>query len=263
MSEAPIQQWDKKPGPFHASSVEAATVTYYYGLDISGYPGDSQMSAFWTNTPFWYTGFYLAPAPHHPDSSWMTKRTYLKNLGWGFLVIYVGRQEGDGGLLTYAQGQTDALSVSNLATQAGFPAGTTIFLDVEAGGGVLSSQLTSYIQGWVNKLDSSATPFWAGVYCNFYKIADLIKNAVGTDRCTFWCVNVNCTPSPGCNLPSPAPNPANCGVSYAVNWQFALSPKPAGINCTGYTSGQCKQTYGGYSLNVDLDTATSQNPSNG
>jgi hypothetical protein len=260
MSNVPAQPGSKKPAPLHPSSPEAATVVYFYGFDISVYPGDNQMSAFWSGTPFWSTGFYLAPAPNHADNSWMTKRTFLKNMGWGFLIIYVGRQAGDSNL-TYAQGQTDALNAASLAQQAGFPSGATIFLDVEQGG-ALSSSFINYIKGWVDEIDSSATLYWAGVYCNSSS-ANQIKNALGSDIITFWCVNVNCPPSPGCNTPSPGPNPANCGISYAQAWQFAESPEPGGINCTGYTSGQCQQTYGGYSLDVDLDIATSTNPSNG
>lgn len=188
----------------------------------------------------------------------MTKRSYLKGLGWGFLPVYLGRQSWDDAqYLTYAQGQADALSAANLAGQAGFPSGTVIFLDIETGG-TLALNLISYITGWVHEIDSSATIYWAGIYCNA-SCAAQIKSAICSDQATFWCVKVDCPPSPGCNLPTQAPNPANCGISYAQAWQYALSPKPAGVNCSGYTGTNCTQ----YSLNLDVDTATTTNPSNG
>ncbi len=255
----------KKAIPNHSSYPGAAGSPNFYGFDISAYPGDSPMQAFWTGTPFWFTGFYLGPAPRHPDTSWMEKRTVLKNMGWGFIIIYVGRQSADGQALSYAQGQRDALDAVNLAQQAGFPRGATIFLDVE-GGGTLTPQFISYIKGWVEEMDSVASIYWPGVYCSFFQTANQINSAVGNNVITFWCVNVNCPPSPGCELPTPAPKPANCGVSYAQAWQFAESPKPVGVNGPGYSSGspsQCAQTFGGVTLDVDLDVATSANPSDG
>jgi hypothetical protein len=256
MEESSVQLSGKKPWPHESSVPEVAVATYYYGFDRSVYPGDPKMSSLWSGSVFWYTGFYLAPAPHHTDTSWMSKRTYLKNLGWGFLPIYIGRQEGDGNL-NYAQGQTDADNADSLGRQAGFPGGTHIFLDIETGG-TLSANFINYIKGWVHEIDSTNTIYWASIYCNV-SCAAQIKTAIGSDYATFWCVKPDCPPSPGCNLPSPAPNPANCGISYALVWQYAQTPKPALISCTGYTGNQCDQ----YSLDLDLNTATSTNPSNG
>lgn len=33
------------------------------------------------------------------------------------------------------------------------------------------------------------------------------------------------------------------------------------LNCTGYSNTQCKKTYGSYTLSIDLDVATSKDPS--
>ena len=240
-------QFFKKPGQFSDLGVASPEVTYYYGFDISIYPGDTQMSAFWTNTPFWYTGFYLGPVAHrNNDISWMNKRTYLKNLGYGFLVIYFGRQQSDSGL-TFSQGQTDADNAHTLASNAGFPSGTYIFLDVEDGG-TLSAAYMNYISGWVQRIDSTATPYWAGIYSSYYQTADQIKNALSGYTLKSWCYNVNVPPSSGCNFPTTAPNPANCGVSYAAVWQLATN---------------CSKTYNSQTLSIDVDTALSQNPSVG
>ena len=248
MNDKPRAISFKKPGPMPDPGVVLPAVTYYYGFDISIYPGDDEMSAFWTGTPFWYTGFYLGPVAHrNNDISWMDKRTYLKNLGYGFLVIYFGRQQGDSGL-TAAQGRDDADDAHNLADNAGFPAGTYIFLDVEDGG-TLSSQYMDYISGWVQRINSTSTPFWAGVYCSFYQTADQIRNALSSYTLKTWCYNINVPPAPGCNnIPTTAPNPANCGVSFAAAWQLATN---------------CSKTYNGTTLTIDVDTALSQNPSVG
>lgn len=161
------------------------------------------------------------------------------------------------GLLTTAQGKADAQNASALATQAGFPYGW-VFLNVEQGG-TLTSAFMNYITGWLNEIYAN-TPFNPGVYCSFSHTADQIHNATsGLNTMQFWCYNVNCPPSPGC---APAVlAPSGCGVSYAADWQFAQSPKPAGINCPGYTSGQCSKTYGGVALAVDLNTSIYSNPS--
>lgn len=248
MDDKPSELFFKKPGPMPDPGVASLSATYYYGFDISIYPGDTQMSAFWTGTPFWYTGFYLGPVPNrNNDISWMSKRTYLKNLGYGFLVIYFGKQQGESGL-TFSQGQTDADNASSLAQSAGFPSGAYIFLDVEAGG-TLTTAYMNYISGWVQRIDSTATPYWAGTYSSFYQTADQIKNALSGYTLKSWCYNINVPPAPGCNnIPATAPNPANCGVSYAAAWQLATN---------------CSKTYNGHTLTIDVDTALSQNPSVG
>jgi len=102
----------------------------YYGFDKSDYPGDDVMQAWWTNSPFYFVGFYLAPAPHHTGTGWMNKRATLKSQGWGFLPIYSGRQISDSNL-TEQQGRTDAQNAATLARNAGFSYNTVIYLDIE------------------------------------------------------------------------------------------------------------------------------------
>ena len=36
-----------------------------------------------SNCGFRYTGFYLAPAPSHQNTSWMNRREYLAAQAWG------------------------------------------------------------------------------------------------------------------------------------------------------------------------------------
>lgn len=81
-------------------ATQELSAVYDYGFDRYAYPGDTEMQGLWTNTSLAFTGFYLAPAPDHSDTSWMGKRAKLKSMGWGFVVIYVGRQVGWSGLTT-------------------------------------------------------------------------------------------------------------------------------------------------------------------
>ena len=100
----------------------------FYGMDLAAYPGDDVMQAWWNNSPFYYTGFYLGPAPYHPDTSFMDERQVLVDQGWGLLPIYLGRQADSCNL---DQGIEDGDDAVNLAASAGFPRNNVIFLDIE------------------------------------------------------------------------------------------------------------------------------------
>jgi Rv2525c-like, glycoside hydrolase-like domain len=237
------------------SPVDAVTATYYYGFDRSTYPGDAVMQDWWNNTPMFFTGFYLAPAPHHSNTSWMTKRSTIFHMGWGFAPLYVGRQVGDANL-NAAQGRTDAHNAAALSTTAGFPNLSYLFLDIETGG-TLSSAFISYIVAWCSEL-AIATNYHPGVYCS-YTSASQINNALGGLVAKFWCWRLGCPPSPGCHQTLPAPAPSNASQLARV-WQYAQSGIPG--NCTGFQSnGRCDLSSGGTGYPVDLDTATSTDPS--
>lgn len=221
----------------------------YKGFDISAYPGDTAMENFWNNTPFSFTGFYLGPTAggQHPDSSWMNKKSYLQGLGYGLAVIYVGLQEGDSSL-SYSQGQSDAQDANNLAQQAGFSkTNTVIFLDVEQGG-LLSQDFINYIDGWIDYIAAN-TIYMPGIYCSYYQTADQIRNSDSNavNDCVYWVFNIDEPPSPGNTTDTGNLTPASSGVSYASVWQY---------NQNG------SQTWNGTTLVVDLDLATSSNPSN-
>lgn len=225
----------------------------YKGFDISGYPGDTEMEDFWTNTPFSFTGFYLAPAPNHTDTSWMSKKSYLAGLGYGFLPIYVGRQAGSSNL-TYDQGQTDAANAASLAANAGFKTElNVIYLDVEEGG-ELSADFIDYIDGWIDYIVDS-TVYMPGIYCSYYQTADQIKNsstnAGNLNNIRYWVYNIG-SDSPGCTT-NTSDSPADSGVSYATSWQYVQS---------GSSSG-CAQTWNGTTLYVDLDLSNYSDPSAG
>lgn len=55
----------------------------YAGMDTSIYPGDAVMAHLKDLTNLVWTGFYLGPAPSHPNASWMDRRATLIAQGWG------------------------------------------------------------------------------------------------------------------------------------------------------------------------------------
>jgi hypothetical protein len=236
------------PRSASSSTVVAAAASptpAYLGFDASGYPGDDVMTAFWhgNGTPFYFTGFYLAPAPAHGDTGWMSKRSFLAGLGYGFIILYVGRQTTN---LTYSQGQADGDNAASLANQAGFTK-AVIYLDVEAGAGSITPALLSYIDGWLDKIDSYSA-WLPGVYCSYKTNADQIKNSRPNMSIHFYVWNLNSPPSPGCSTNVGSLKPSDSGVSYAACWQYAQ-------NCHN-------QTYNGKTINpIDLDLSKSKNPS--
>ena len=84
----------------------------------------------------------------------------------------------------------------------------------------------------------------------------------------FWAINDACPPAPGCAFPERAPNPGQSGISFAEIWQFAQSPRRRDVagHCSGYNrDGNCYAPgiSAGQQLYVDVNTATSADPSHG
>lgn len=132
------------------------------GYDQSSYPGESWMQWLRSDSPIAVTGFYLAPAPYHSDTSWMPTRAGLAAAGWGFLPVYVGLQDG-ASALSSSRGTTDGQSAASLMRSAGFPSGSTVFLDIETGGPI-SSPFEAYIDAWVAAARGAG--FTPGLYCS-------------------------------------------------------------------------------------------------
>ena len=220
--------------PSYGSSI-FSNGSSFYGMDLATYPGDDVMQTWWNDSPFYYTGFYLGPAPEHPDASYMDKRQVLVSQGWGLLPVYVGRQARSRYLSAQA-GAGDADDAAGLAASAGFPSNTAIFLDVETSHSLTDGYL-SYVSAWVNEIQNQG--YAAGIYCNTCN-ASQISNAL-SGNVEFWVAHYT-----GYSLPSCIPSPADSGVSFARAWQFV---------------GDSYLTYGGISLDIDFDTSIYTDPS--
>jgi hypothetical protein len=238
------------------TAIVADRESFFAGFDRLDYPGDSMMQTIFDETNLCWCGFYLAPAPSQGNTSWMLKRAYLQQIGWGFAPIYVGQQAvGPGShTVTAKQGVIDAQDAATLASSAGFPTGSILFLDIEQGPPVGAGAL-AYYDAWVSELEDH-TNYSPGVYCSFYQVADALKKL--NARPTFWVFNINhytCGPAKGTHerikatTPFPAPDPTQSGVNFAQLWQLGQ-----GNNCSIQA--------GGHTLaRVDFDSASAADPS--
>jgi hypothetical protein len=249
----------------------------YLGFDRNSYPGDANLKAL--RQTFSYTGYWLNNPPGERTNTWIGHRAAVESAGFGFLVLFNGRLYAEMKSVARATklGNSDAQAAAAAAHREGFPAQTVIFLDQEQGGRMLPEQ-KAYIYAWVDGI--TAAGFRAGIYCsgvpaaddgNVVTAEDIRQNASGR-QIVYWAINDACPPSPGCSFPvnpsSHPPSPAQSGVPFAEVWQFAQSPQRQDVaaSCSNYShDGNCyppgiapaKQ------LHVDLNTATSPDPSSG
>ncbi len=245
----------------------------YLGFDRNTYPGDANLKAL--HQTFSYTGYWLNHPPGEKTNTWAGHRAAVESAGFGFLVLFNGRLYAELKSVANATrlGQSDAQAAESAARREGFPVHTVIFLDQEQGGRMLPEQ-KAYIYAWVDAV--TAAGFRAGIYCsgiaatddnNIVTAEDIRQNAAGR-QITYWAINDSCPPAPGCAFPKSPPSPAQSGVRFAEVWQFAQSPqrKEVAAHCSNYNrDGNCYPP--GISpaqqLHVDVNTATSPDPSNG
>jgi len=265
-------------------SAGAATRPGYIGFDRNAYPGDANLKIL--RQTFSYSGYWLNNPPGAKTNSWVGKRKTLEAAGFGFLVLFNGR--------TYAEiksagdavklGSSDAAAAVAAARREGFPSQTLIFLDQEQGGRLLPEQ-RAYLHAWADGVSSAN--FAAGVYCSgiaaresagvsIVTAEDIRKNAGGR-KIKYWVVNDSCPPAPGCTVAKKNLTPEDSGLSFAEVWQFAQSPKRPDFasgcktdyqdaynkdgNC--YPPGMVSAKDSAQRVHVDLDVATSRDPSHG
>ncbi len=247
----------------------------YLGFDRNDYPGDANLE--FLHRTFAYSGYWLNNPPGAKSNSWIGKRKTLQAAGFGFLVLFNGR--------TYAEikargdatrlGKSDAATAIAAARAERFPFETIIFLDQEQGGRLLPEQ-RAYLHAWVDGVNSAH--FAAGVYCSGIAAkedagvsvvtAEDIRENAGGRKITYWVVNDSCPPSPGCSVLRRDLTPDSSGISFAEVWQFAQSPKRAHFanGCANYNKDRnCypPDIDSARGLHVDLDEATSSDPSHG
>jgi hypothetical protein len=246
----------------------------YLGFDANNYPGDDALPTL--KQKFSFAGYWLNNPPGAKANSWIGKRWLLSKYGFGFLVLFNGRLERELKSLSRAAtlGSSDAAASADAASAEGFPGGTIIFLDQEEGGRMESDQM-AYIVAWIDGV--IAAGYRAGIYCSgmpasegrgqFVVTANDILNRLGPRKATFFVYNDGCPPSDGCAY-GHAPEPSQSGVAFASIWQFAQSPRRKEF------TGRCAATYNrdgncyapgnaAPGAPLDLDSATSPDPSNG
>jgi len=260
-----------------AMGLEAAAAgqrSTYLGLDRNDYPGDASMQSL--RKTFAFTGYWLNNPPGADRNSWKGKRLPLQAMGYGFLVLFNGREykelkaSGDAA----AGGTRDAATAVQAANTEGFPRNAIIFLDQEQGGRMLPEQ-RAYIHAWVDGVAKGG--YRAGIYCSgipFHEsskvsvvTANDIRDNAGKRDIHFFVSNDQCGPSPGCVFPAPLPNPVASGVAFAEVWQYAQSPRrpeqTAACRATYAPDGNCYPPGIAPStgLHIDVNSAGSPDPS--
>ncbi len=245
----------------------------YLGFDRNQYPGDANLPKL--RQTFSYTGYWLNSPPGEKTNTWSGHRAAVESAGFGFLVLFNGRLYAELKSVAHASrlGRSDAQVALSAARREGFPGATIIFLDQEQGGRMLPEQ-KAYIYAWVDGI--TAAGLRAGVYCsgaaakdddNVVTANDIREHADGR-AIVYWAINDACPPAPGCAFPQRPPNPAQSGIDFAEVWQFAQSPQRKDVagRCTNYSrDGNCYPpgTTSAPGLHVDVNTATSADPSHG
>jgi len=248
----------------------------FLGFDRNDYPGDANMRA--VKAKFAFTGYWLNNPPGASSNAWTGKRAALQQMGYGFLLLFNGREynelraSGDAS----AVGKRDAEAATSTAQGEGFPKRAIIFLDQEQGGRMLPEQ-RAYIHAFVDGVTRAG--YRAGIYCSgvpyresggstVITANDIREHAGGRDL-NFFISNDHCGPSRGCVFPASPPKPSDSGVSLATVWQYAQSPRrpemTAACRKTYAADGNCYPTGmpAGSGMFVDVDSATSADPSAG
>ena len=248
----------------------------YLGMDRNEYPGDADMLAL--RKTFAFTGYWLNNPPGADRNSWKGKRASLQGMGYGFLILFNGREYKD--LLASDDaagvGTRDAVAAVQAASAEGFPKKAIIFLDQEQGGRMLPEQ-RAYIHAWVDGVVKGG--YRAGVYCSGIAsrespkvsvvTANDIRDNAGKREIHFFISNDQCPPSPGCVFRATPPAPRASGLGFAEVWQYAQSPRRPEVTAV------CRSTYASdgncyppgiapsSGLHIDIDTANSADPSSG
>src|SRR5713226_3563088 len=215
----------------------ADAARFYLGFDRNIYPGDEALPIL--RKTFTFTSYWLSPPPGEKTNTWSGKRELLRSQGFGFVVLFRGREEKDLKSVkdASAKGEEDAQATVEAGQREGFGSHTIIYLDIEEGGR-LSPNYHAYIIGWLWHLTLS---FRGGFYCSGIPVKEEKGKTITTcediyeelwrksREFSIWAYNDMCPPSPGCVFPVNPPEPSVvekkfCDTCVSV-WQFAQSPR--------------------------------------
>jgi Domain of unknown function (DUF1906) len=255
------------------STLHQSLSTTYLGFDRNIYPGDDALPIL--RKTFAFSGYWLSPPPGEKVNTWAGKRELLRSQGFGFAVLYRGRESRE--FKTDAQakqkGALDARDTVASAKAEGFASSTVIFLDIEEGGRLTHAYHT-YLRTWAQELTHAG--YRPGAYCSAIAVnegqgvtiltSDDIRKNIGSTDMVYWVYNDVCPPAPGCGAPKNPPPVSSGGVPYAAIWQFVQSPRRK-----EYTQ-RCAATYANdgncyapgdtsHAWFLDVNSATSADPS--
>jgi hypothetical protein len=252
----------------------------YLGFDRNSYPGDAALPIL--RKTFAFTSYWISPPPGEKTNTWIGKRELLRKHGFGFVVLFRGREEKNFKSIDDAEvkGENDATATVEAAQREGFSPQTIIYLDIEEGGR-LSLKYHKYIIRWLWHVTPS---FRGGFYCSGIPVNEGEGKAITTCEDIYndlysrsrgfslWAYNDVCPPSPGCTFPVDPPTPSIAEKKFCDTcidiWQFAQSPRrkeftahcPANYHKDGncYAPGDTAHAWF-----LDVNSATSPDPSGG
>lgn len=259
----------------NSGGVAQETPAAHLGFDLNIYPGNAALAVL--RKTFVFGGYWLSPPPGEKSNSWAGKREAVRAQGFGFLLLYRGREirEIKNKKTAAEKGVRDARAAALAAKKDGFPEKAAIFLDIEEGGR-LPEAYHEYLRAWAKEL--AAAGYHAGAYCSGMPVqeepgvaittADDIRAHAPSQDFAFFVYNDACPPSPGCVFPQAPLPPSESGIPYAAIWQFAQSPRRMEFtaHCApGYhADGNCYAPGDkGHAWFLDIDSATSADPSHG
>jgi hypothetical protein len=220
-------------------NVKAPSPATYLGFDCDEYPGDDALPSL--RKTFYFTSYWLSPPPGEKRSTWFGKRALLQSQGFGFAVLFNGRESRT--LRNSADARQkatlDAQSAVKFAEEEGFAKGTVIFLDIEEGGR-LPAPYYEYLQAWSNTLAKAG--YRAGVYCSAIPVdegqgvhittAQDIQAHVTSPGLDYWVYNDACPPAFGSMRSLRAARNSPCVVPPAMR-PMAIAMRPATRSIAG------------------------------
>jgi hypothetical protein len=240
-----------------APQIVQPDIPTYPGFDSWRYPGTDTMRVWREASPYRWTGYYLE-SPCHRGRSFMGRRAELEQMNWGIAVLYVGQQTWDGiadldeepeviicsrTLLTEEEGRRNGRDAVTKMAGEGFPAGSTVFLNVERMDSVTDSMVV-YYRSWLREVLRDGR-FLPGTYAHRRNAETLLVHAQSAflefgraETPPFWVAG-----GPGFGLEVV---PAAAGLPFVEIWQGALD---------------IERTWGGITFQIDENVATRRNPS--
>jgi hypothetical protein len=191
------------------------------------------------------------------------------------MILYNGRLDKElKGKDAASFGRSDAAAAVSAAKGEGFASGAILFLDQEEGGRLLPEQ-SAYLFAWIDTVRGSQ--YKPGVYCSGIAVAEgsgkittaeQIASHEGSKPVALWVVNDQCPPALGCTIPGKSLGPGSSGISGALVWQYARSPRTEFARQCGTTYAPDSNCYApnlhhSAQTFLDLDLSSSADPSGG
>jgi hypothetical protein len=241
-------------------------------MDRDVYPGDGVMQRLWAETNLAWTGYYLPRLSYKTGKvhagTWKGKRATLKNMGWGVVPIFFGRQQEHAGAtdakahrkasLTTGHGAAEGKLAASVAQADGFPAYTVIYLDIE-GGNDVTHELADYYAGWCQAVFDNN--YYPGVYCSPLKAPALMEKDT---RPLTWCAAYRYSHrSFPVEKDFPINDPSGSGYALADAWQLAGDCFVTEVvtDKHGHHHTRKVRDEHGAPLNIDFNTSIAKDPS--